>query len=183
VKSRYGRRWRGVLLDPPPQRGLLEVLAGVAVLAAAVGTLLWWQAAADPDVQLARTREIVLEAGTRALVDLNTIASDDADAGLDRWEHAATGPLLQQLQDRRDQNVAAARDAGTSTSARLLGAAVTEVDVDRARMIAALEVSVTDRDGRATQNRSRLDAELARTPEGWKVAAVEVVGVSTGRQQ
>jgi Mce-associated membrane protein len=159
------------------------MLAGLAVLAAGVGALLWWQAATDPDVQLARTREIVLQAGTRALVDLNTIASADADAGLDRWEHAATGPLLKELQDRRDQNLAAARGAGTSTSARLLGAAVTEVDADRARMIAALEVSVTDRDGRATQNRSRLDAELARTPEGWKVAAVEVVGISTGRQQ
>lgn len=161
-------------------RTLLVAWAGIATVLAA---LLWWQAAADPDVQLARTREIVLDAGSRALVELNTIAPDGAEADLDRWERSATGPLLQQLQDRRDQNVAAARGAGTSTSARVLRAAVTEVDADRAHMIAALEVAETDENGQVTPKRSRLDAELIRTPEGWKVAAVEVVGMSTGQQR
>ncbi len=153
-------------------------LGAWAALAAVVAALLWWQAAADPDVQLARTRETVLDAGSRALVDLNTIAAGDAAKDLDRWERAATGSLLEQLQDRREQNLVAAQAAGTSTSARVLRAAVTEVDADRAHVIAALEVSETGRDGRATQKRSRLDAELARTSEGWKVAAVDVVGIS-----
>lgn len=168
-----------------PLRTLLAALAGLAVLAAGVGGLLWWQAATDPDVQLARTRDVVLDAGSRVLVDLNTIARDDAVAGLDRWERGATGPLLEQLQEQRELNLAAVREAGTSTSARLLRAAVTEVDVDggTARVIAALEVTVTAADGQVTPKRTRLDAELARTPEGWKVAAVEVVGISTGQAQ
>lgn len=152
--------------------------AGLAVLAACVGCVLWWQAATDPEVRLAHTREVVLDAGARVLVDLNTIGPDDAEADLDRWERGATGPLLEDLRGKREQNLAAVRGVGTSTSARLLRAAVTEVDADRARMLAALDVSVTDREGRATQKRSRLDAELARTPEGWKVATVEAVGIS-----
>jgi Mce-associated membrane protein len=173
------------LLDPPPLRTLLAAWAGLAVLAAVLGALSWWQAATDPDVQLARTREIVLDAGSRALVDLNAIGRDDAAAGLDRWEHSATGQLLEDLRERREQNLAAVRDVGTSTTARLLGAAVTEVNVEggTARIIAALEVTVTAADGQMTPKRTRLDAELARTPEGWKVSAVEVVGISTGRQQ
>ncbi len=158
-----------------PLRTLLTAWAG---LAAVVAALLWWQAATDPDVRLAHTREVVLDAGSRALVELNTIASGDAEAGLDRWERAATGPLLEQLQDRRDQNLAATRAAGTSTSARLLRAAVTEVDPERgtARVIAALEMTRTG----AAPERTRLDAQLAETPDGWKVAAVEGVGISTG---
>jgi Mce-associated membrane protein len=180
VRSRYGRRWRGVLLDPPPLRTVLLAWAGIAAVVAA---LLWWQAATDPDVQLARTREIALEAGSRALVDLNTIAAGEAEAGFDKWERAATGPLLDQLREQREQNLAAMRSAGSSTSARLLRAAVTEVDVARgtARLIAALEVTETGADGRATPKRSRLDAQLVDTPEGWKVAAVEGVGISTGQ--
>jgi Mce-associated membrane protein len=171
------------LLDPPPLRTLLAALAGLVVLVAAVGGLLWWLAATDPDVQLARTREVVLDAGSSALVELNTIAPDDAAAGLDRWERGATGPLLEQLRGQREQNLAAVRDAGTSTSARLLQAAVTEVDVERgtARMIAALEVTVRAADGGPASKRARLDAELARTPEGWKVAEVEAVGISAGQ--
>lgn len=156
-------------------RTLLVAWAGLAAVVAAV---LSWQAATDPEVQLARTREVVLDVGSRALVDLNTIAAGDAEAGLDAWERAATGPLLERLQEQREQNLAATRATGTSTSARLLRAAVTDVGADRAHVIAALEVSETGPDGRATQTRSRLDAELAHTPDGWKVAAVEAVGIS-----
>jgi Mce-associated membrane protein len=159
---------------------VLAAWAGLAVLAAGVGAVLWVLAATDADVQLAHTREIVLEAGSRALVDLNTIGPADAEAGLDRWERGATGPLLEDLQEKREQNLAAVRDAGTTTSARLLEAAVTEVDVERgtARVIAALEVTETA-GGQPAPKRTRLDADLERTPQGWKVAAVEVVGIST----
>ena len=159
-------------------RALLVAWAGIATV---VGALLW-QAATDPDVQLARARDVVLDAGSRALVDLNTIAPGDAEAALARWERVATGALLEDLQHKREQNLAAVRGAATSTSARLLRAAVTEVDVDRARMIAALEVT-ENKDLQVTRKHSRLDAELARTPEGWKLASVEVVAISAGEQR
>lgn len=159
-------------------RPLLAAWAGFAMV---VAGLLWWQTAADPDVQLARTRDVVHDAGARALVDLNTIAAADAEAGLDRWERAATGPLLDQLRERREQNLAAVRAAGTTRSARLLRAAVTEVDVARgtARVIAALEV----KENATAPTRTRLDAQLVQAPDGWKVAAVEGVGVSTGQDR
>jgi Mce-associated membrane protein len=165
-----------------PLRQFLVAWAGFATVVAA---LLWWQATTDPDLQLARTRDVVLDAGSRALVDLNTIAAGEVETGLDRWERTATGPLLEQLQEQREQNIAAVRSAGSSTSARLLRAAVTEVDVERgtARMIAALEVTLTAADGRVTPRRTRLDAQLVDTPDGWKVAVVEGVGISTGRDQ
>jgi Mce-associated membrane protein len=132
-------------------------------------------------VQLAGTRDVVLDAGSRALVELSTIAAADADAGLDRWERAATGPLLEQLRGQRGQNLAAVRAAGTNRSARLLRAAVTEVDVARgtARVIAALEV----KENATAPTRARLDAQLVQAPDGWKVAAVEAVGVSTGQDR
>jgi Mce-associated membrane protein len=159
-------------------RTLLVAWAGLATL---VAGLLWWQAASDPDVQLAGTRDVVLDAGSRALVELSTIAAADADAGLDRWERAATGPLLDQLREQREQTLAAVRAAGTTRSARLLRAAVTEVDVARgtARVIAALEVT----ENAAAPSRTRLDGQLVDTPDGWKVAAVEAVGVSTGQDR
>lgn len=160
---------------------LRAALAGLAVLAAVAGAALWWQAATDPVVDVAQTRDVALDAGSRALVELNTIASDDADAAVGRWERGATGPLLEQLQKQREQNVAAARVAKTTASARLLRAAVTELDpkAGTGRVIAALEVRVTTADGQVATKRSRLDAVLARTPDGWKLTAVEVVGLST----
>ena len=159
-------------------RPLLAAWAGFAMV---VAGLLWWHAASDPDVQLARARDVVLAAGSRALVELNTIAAADAEAGHDRWERAATGPLLDRLREQREQNLAAVRAAGTTRSVRLLRAAVTEVDVERgtARVIAALEVT----ENAAAPARTRLDAQLVQTPDGWKVAAVEGVGVSTGQDR
>jgi Mce-associated membrane protein len=161
-----------------PPRTLLVAWAGLATI---VAGLVWWQAASDPDVRLASTRDVVLDAGSRALVELSTIAAADADAGLDRWERAATGPLLDQLREQRDQNLAAVRAAGTTRSVRLLRAAVTEVDLARgtARVIAALEVT----ENPAAPSRTRLDGQLVETPDGWKVAAVEAVGVSTGKDR
>ncbi|MGI5128161.1 hypothetical protein ACQEVB_15225 [Pseudonocardia sp. CA-107938] len=160
---------------------MLPFVAGVAVVAAIAGGLLWWQAATSPAVATAQARDLVLDAGSRALVELNTIASDDADAAADRWERNATGPLLAQLRKQREQTVTAAKAARTSSTARPLQAAVTELDraAGTARLLAALEVRVTTADGQVATKRTRLAAALTRTPDGWLLSEVDVVGLST----
>ena len=160
-------------------RDALAVFAALAVLAAGWFGWSWWQAGHDQNLRFAATRDAVLDVGKGELVRLNTLDYRDAERGIDAWRQQATGGLLDELTRNRDSNVQSIRDAKTATSAKVLDAAVTKLDAraGTANMIAVLEVTVTQDGGQPQPRRSRLDADLVRGPQGWKVSSLQVVGV------
>ncbi|GDY29131.1 hypothetical protein [Gandjariella thermophila] len=160
-------------------RDALAVLAVLAVATASWFGWSWWHTAHDEDLQFASARDAVLDAGRQELIVLNTLDYQDADHGLERWRQAATGALLDELTRSRDSDAQQIRTAKTATAAKVVEAAVTRLDTHAgtADVIAVLEVSVTANGGQPSIRRSRLDAGMARTPQGWKVASLQVVGV------
>lgn len=171
-------RWRR-----SADRAALPVLAALtacAVVAAALLGTTWVRAWSDPAVDVARTRDDVLHVAERELVQINAVDWHAPDGGLGAWQQQVTGPLAQQVAKNREENVTNIRNARTVTRARVLDAALTRLEprAGRASALAALEVTVTPEGGRPATKLTRVDAAVLRTPQGWKLESVQVVGMS-----
>ncbi|MEV6104152.1 hypothetical protein AB0M28_05460 [Streptomyces sp. NPDC051940] len=150
-----------------------------ALLAVAVALALWagmsWSAAAnDEDAAYARARDAAMEAGEQGVVNLNTLDYRDVATGLAGWRESATGELLQQLDKGRAEFEKQVREAKTTTSAKVLAAALTELDerAGKARIVVAVRITVDTADGKPQAKESRMLGELTRTADGWKLSAL-----------
>jgi Mce-associated membrane protein len=152
---------------------LLGVFAVLSVVAAGITGWFWWH---SPSAALAADRDTVLASGQRYAVDLNTL--DYRTPDFDRWRNAATGELADRLIRNKDSDKANAINTKTVSTAKVITAAVTNLNSHNgtATMIAAVEITLSQNDTPAVARISRLDLDLARTPDGWKVSGLEVVG-------
>lgn len=160
---------------------LPAVLALLAATAAGLAATSWASAVGDEGLAIARARDAVLAQSRNRLVQMNTLDHRRAEECLDRWRQQVTGPLAEEVSRNREGNIEAVRQAGTTTTARVLDAAVTEVDpaAGRAGVIAALQVTVRAEEGEPVTKRSRVRAELTRAEGEWKLSGVHVVGLSS----
>ncbi|CAM5551080.1 hypothetical protein [Streptomyces pilosus] len=158
---------------------------GLAVAVAFCGTGAWTYAQARADDALAhgRERDRVLADGRERVAVLTTLDASTrqrAATGIRAWRDASTGPLREELDGTGAETGASAR--GTVTEA-----AVTALDTraGTAKLIVTVRVEVTPAGTkRATTDRKRLEAVLARTGEGeWKVKALSAVPLSGGREE
>ncbi|MBP2473041.1 Mce-associated membrane protein [Crossiella equi] len=159
---------------------VLAVLTVLALVAAGWSGYTWWQATADPDHRQAAERDLALQAGSRAVVQLNTLDHRTVEEGLDQWRAWATGPLSEELAQNRDQNARDIRTARTTTTAKLLSAALTTLDAraGAATMVAALAVTLTRDAATPATHHTRVAADLVRTAEGWRVARLQPLGAA-----
>lgn len=157
---------------------LLVVLAVVSILAAAFTGWSWWRAAADDSYARGRERDAVLAAAGPQLVTLNTIDYRTAAADVDRWIAATTGQYGKDLTGDRQLQIDRASSARTVSTASLVQAAVTEIDVSRgaARLLAVLDVRVSTGGGAVSPRLNRLTVDVLRSPSGWKVSGVQAAG-------
>lgn len=157
------------------------LISAVVIAAIAAGWFGWsWYDTAFGEAQYARERDAALVSGSRGLVTFSTLDHRDPEQGLDRWADSATGPLLDGLNSGRAHNAAAIRQAGTTTIGKVLSQALTELDsrAGHARMIGVVEVVVTPPQGQPVTKHNRLQGDLVRTPDGWKLSALGPVAVS-----
>ncbi|MBE1531785.1 hypothetical protein [Actinomadura algeriensis] len=124
-------------------------------------------------------RAVVLRAAERHIAALNSMDGANVDAGLRAWLGATTGALHAQLQRDDAANRRKIGASGTDAEATVTGAAVTSLDgaAGKAKVIAAVRVRLTLRGGEPTMQRKRFAAELARTPQGWKLESLTAVPV------
>lgn len=171
---------RGSIFGRPLRIALLA-LAVVAVAAAGWTGWEWYSAAHDGKLAYAHTRDDVLSQGERGIVSLNTLDYRDVNGGFTRWLQASTGQLADGINNGRADDTKRIQDAKTVTTARVLGSSVTEVDdqAGKARMIAAVEVTVTPAQGQPAVKRSRFEAQLARTDQGWKISSLQPVAAQS----
>lgn len=157
---------------------LLVALTVLSVLAAAVSGWSWWRAATDEASARGRDRDAVLAAAGPSLVTLNTIDYRTAAADVDRWIAATTGQYGKDLEGDRQLQIERATTARTVSSASLVQAAVTEIDVSRgtARLLAVLDVRVSTGGGAVTPKMNRLTVDVTRSDAGWKIAGVQAAG-------
>ncbi|MCR6490445.1 hypothetical protein M8542_47335 [Amycolatopsis sp. OK19-0408] len=157
---------------------LLVVAAVLSVLAALYTGYSWWRAASDDSSARGRERDSVLAAAGPELVTLNTIDYRSAGADVDRWIAATTGQYGRDLAGDRQLQIDRASSSRTVSSASLVQAAVTEIDVSRgtARLLAVLDVRVSTGGGAVSPRLNRLTVDVSRSSDGWKVAGVQAEG-------
>ncbi|MFB9907525.1 hypothetical protein [Allokutzneria oryzae] len=153
----------------------MRVLAAVlAVLTVAAGWA-WWSAESP-----AQHRDEALRAGQRSLAVFNTLDHRRVDEGLRRWLEESAGGLNEEFRRMSAESKDQIRQARTVTEGRVTDAALTELDgnAGTAKLIASVEVAVTPDGGPPATKRNRYQADLLRTPSGWKTTSLTPVPLS-----
>ena len=161
---------------PVMRRGLV-VAVGLAAAAAAVFGALWAFAATSTTLALARDRDAALADARQAAVNLNTLDYRNVAAGLDLWQQSSTGEVLAEFQQNREQYAKLVQESRRATVASVADAAVTELDerAGVARVLVAVDVTVTPEGQVPAVTRQRLQMEMTRTPAGWKTSRLSPV--------
>lgn len=150
----------------------LQVAAAVAVVATLVFGVLWLTTLLSGERKLAEARDDVLVAARQSAISLNTLDWHDVDGGLDRWEQTSTGAVLDEFRTNRAQYAQFVAQSKRTTTATVSDAAVSELD-DRAgvaRVLVGVDVTVTPDGQQPIPTRQRLQLEMSRTDDGWKVS-------------
>ncbi|MGI5127343.1 hypothetical protein ACQEVB_11085 [Pseudonocardia sp. CA-107938] len=156
---------------------IVQVVTALAAIAAITFGVLWAVSLNSGNGYLATQRDDVLGAAQQAAVTLNTLDYHDAAAGMDAWMGASTGQVLEEFKKNRDDYIKVVTNSKRVTTAKATDVAVTELD-DRAgvaRVIAGVDVTVTPDGQKPVLTRQRLQLEMNRTPDGWKVGRLAPV--------
>jgi Mce-associated membrane protein len=164
---------------PGGRRTAALVLAVVAALVAAWFGWSWYGAAHDESLRYSQTRDEVLRAGEQAVQNLNTLDYRNLNQGLKLWQDSTTSELYREIVQGRAGFERALREGKTITSAKVLEAAVTELDVHagKASVIVGIQITVTPPKGNPAIKKPRLMGELTRTSTGWKLSALAMAPV------
>lgn len=176
----WARAWERVAVRPLMSAAvaLVVVAAGCAVWSGGS----WYDAAHDENLRYSAIRDSALIAGEQAVQNVNTLDYRHVDQGLNLWLQSSAGDLRASIVAGRKTFATQVRQAKTATTAKVLDAAITQLDehAGKAAIIVALEITVTPAKGKPATKRSRLQGELTRTPSGWKLSRIGQVAVDTG---
>jgi Mce-associated membrane protein len=155
----------------------LAVASALAVTAAACAGWFGWSwhgAAHSPALADARARDVVLQDAEQAVLNFNTLNYHQASAGLKLWLDSSTGALHSQLSADLQEEVKLVQGKKTITTAKILDAAVTQLDTTAgtASVMVAVNVTVTPSKGSPFSERESEVGQLTRTASGWKLSTL-----------
>lgn len=164
-------RW---LRGDPLVAGLV-IATALAMLTAGWFGVSWLAAANDSGLAYGRERDSVLASAGNALVALHTVDYRTASRDLDAWDAVTAGGLHRDLSGDREGQLARTTKGKVVSTAKVVRVAVVELDKHggTARVIAVLDVRLSTGGATPSTARKRMNAELARDEQGWKVTAVE----------
>jgi Mce-associated membrane protein len=174
----------GQLSEPVPSRRhrlQLFALLGIALVVLVSGLFAWWQVEHDEERALAETRDAVLIAGRQHIQTLQSLDYRSIDKGLDAWLDVTTGTLHDQLKSVGEKERQLLADQKKISTAKVIDAAVLNLDGDSATVIAAIEVTVADDPSAGTDptvKRNRFSADLVKVKGRWKLESIGQVPVS-----
>lgn len=127
----------------------------------------------------AQARDQAMQAGEQAVLNFNTLDYRRVAQGLNLWEQSSTGALRGEIVASRPAFEREIRQAKTISTATVLDAALTALNLraGTASIIVAVAVTVTPAHGAAAIKYSRLAGQLTRTAHGWKLSALSQVPV------
>ncbi|GHG24867.1 hypothetical protein GCM10017567_50050 [Amycolatopsis bullii] len=159
-------------------------LASVAVTAAAAvfagwSGYSWYSAAHATSVTYGAARDEALTTGRTLVAELNTLDYHDVNGGLGKWLAASTGPLHDQLARTDETTKKTLAANATVATGRVVDAALSELDehAGTAKMLASVEITMAKQGTAPAVKRNRFAAALSRTPDGWKLSALDQLPV------
>lgn len=167
--------------------GPMRVVLIVSLLLAVVGVgaagwygWKWHDSSRNSSADAQQERDAALKAARQLAVTLQTINPDRPDEGLDSWEAAATGELLEQLRRDRAKYLDQLKKTPSTSSASALETALSELDVSSgtATAITALDVTQAvsrDRSAAPTTRQLRVKLTLTKTEAGWKASSTSII--------
>jgi Mce-associated membrane protein len=163
-----------------PRRWLHPLLLGaIALLLAAVAVATWFgvawlKAGSDASLNRSKARDEVDRIARAAIVTFHTLDYHKVDEGLNNWEAASTGPLHDEVVGRRASSKQAIEQAKTTTSAKILSLAVTDLNEfdGTATVVAAVQVGVNTEGQQPTNKYLRIQGALQRSGDGWKLNGI-----------
>lgn len=153
------------------------VLVGLLIAGIGASGFFGYRLATGPtheDSTTASVRDAALRQGSAAVTALSTLHHRDAESGLRDWETASTGSLRTHISQSRRALLAAVARSRTATSAHVVRAALTTLDVagGRARMMALVDVLVAADGRKAETKRTRLIGDLSLVGDRWLLSAL-----------
>ena len=161
---------------------VVAAVAGLGLVAVVVFGVMWWTAANGSAAKTAAARDDALASARQIAVNLQSLDYTTVDKGLANWEASATGPLLDEFKKNQQQYADQIRKVQTTTKAKLVDAALSDIDVaaGKAKAVAAVDVTTTQTVNGAPSlpitKQVRIQLDLVRTPDaGWKAAAASAI--------
>lgn len=167
--------------EPAARRRLPSTLVVVALALVVVTAAFaawfgvsWWRASADGSDDLAATRDEVLQAGQTAIVTFNSLDYHDPDKAFDRWLKVSTGPAHKEVKGNLAQYKKQLTQAKVVTTAKTLDAGVSQLEAQegKAVVLAAVEVTVRQGDQQPATKQIRLEGEMTKVGEDWKLSGI-----------
>ncbi|HEX2264181.1 MAG TPA: hypothetical protein VHH52_10590 [Pseudonocardiaceae bacterium] len=154
------------------------VLAVIAFVVAGWFGVAWYRAAHDDSLARGVARDAVLQDAQQTVINLNTVDHRQVQEGLTLWEQSAAGSLLGEVQANRDNYVRAITDSKTTTTARVIDGAVAALNEGSgtARVLVGVDVTSQFDGGRASCVRRRIQLDMRRDGDAWKIDKLVPVG-------
>lgn len=158
---------------------VVAVLALLACVLAGWFGVSWFLAANDESIALSMVRDTVLQDARQAAINVNTLDHRRAQDGLERWEQSATGAALEKFRTNREAYIRTVTDSKTTSTARARYGAVADLNTlaGTARVLIGVDVTYTPEQREPSCVRQRLQLDMQRTPDGWKIEKVAPAGV------
>jgi len=157
-------------------------MAAALVVAVAAVAVLAWQAArpaaeATGEARAAETRDQVVIAASEAVEVLNVLDHRDVEGGVAAWETVTAGALHEEVVAMGAEQIDALAEAGAVSSARVVEAAVLDLDAEAgsAQVVAFTEVTVRPRSGPDSVRRHRYLVDLVRVDGRWLAEAMTLM--------
>jgi Mce-associated membrane protein len=156
----------------------VAVLALLAFVVAGWFGLSWYRVAHDDSLARGVARDTVLQDAQQTVINLNTIDHRRVQEGLKLWEQSAAGSLLGEVQTSRDSYARAITDSKSTTTARVIDAAVAALNEGSgtAQVLVGVDVTSQFDAGTATCVRRRIQLDMRRDGDAWKIDKLVPVG-------
>jgi Mce-associated membrane protein len=147
------------------------------VIVVAVGGLFGWQAYRAHDARQAQDqRDLFLQVGRQAALNLTTISSNSADADVQRVLDSSIGSFHDDFQQRAPAFIDVVKKALSNTAGSVTAAALESETPDKAQVLVAVSVKTSNAGAPEQQPRAwRMRITVQKVPDGAKVADVVFV--------
>jgi Mce-associated membrane protein len=176
VRTGDGSRGRYLVLGT-------AALAAAALIVAAVFGVQWWTAAGDDNLALAQARDEVVQQGAVAVKAYTELDYTNPDAFFQKVIDVSTSDMQTLMKNSEDNYRQSLAQAKTKVTTTVQDIGVEELDdhAGKASFLAAISTLVTKDGQQPVAKPLRLEVQLTRVGQDWKVSGISSVPLVSGQ--